>query len=61
MHPESYTQREYVAALARRGLVSESSLEARALEALGGYVGDTGRLRGNIEGAARIIAANSPP
>lgn len=57
----SEQDRSDIAALARRGLVSATSLEARALEALGGYVGDTGRLRGNIDGAARIVAANSLP
>lgn len=57
----SEQDRSDIAALARRGLVSASSLETRALEALGGYVGDIGRLRGNITGAASIIAANSPP
>jgi hypothetical protein len=56
----SEQDRSDIAALARRGLVSASSLEARALEALSGYVGDIGRLRGHIDGAARIVAANRP-
>lgn len=57
----SEQDRSDIAALARRGLVSTSSLEGRALEVLGGYVGDTGRLRGNIDGASRIVAASGPP
>jgi hypothetical protein len=52
--------RSDIAALARRGLVNAASIEARALEALHGYVGDTRRLQGNIASAARIVAANSP-
>jgi hypothetical protein len=51
--------RSDIAALARRGLVSASRIEARALEALRGYVGDTSRLQGNIASAAKIIAASS--
>jgi hypothetical protein len=49
-----------VAALARRGLVSASALERRALEALSGYVGDISRLRGNIANAVEIVTASSP-
>ena len=49
-----------IAALARRGLVSVTELERRALEALEIYVGDTERLRGNIASAVRIVAANNP-
>lgn len=52
--------RSDIAALARRGLVSASNLETRALEALSGYVGDTGRLRGNIASAVAIVTAGSP-
>lgn len=49
-----------IAALARRSLIDPASIESRATEALVGYVGDTARLRGNIAGAKRIIAANRP-
>jgi hypothetical protein len=49
-----------IAALARRGLVNETNLERRALEALEIYVGDTERLRGNIASAVAIVAANDP-
>lgn len=49
-----------IAALARRGLVSATELEQRALEALEIYVGDTERLRGNIASAVKIVAANKP-
>jgi hypothetical protein len=56
----SEQDRADIAALARRGLIDPKSLESRATEALGGYVGDTTRLRGNIGGAKRIIAANKP-
>lgn len=47
-----------IAALARRGLLSPSSLDVRAREALGGYVGDTHRLRGNIASAVKIVEAS---
>jgi Nucleotidyltransferase of unknown function (DUF6036) len=56
----SEQDRSDIAALARRGLVSPSSIQARALEALRGYVGDTRRLQGNIASAAEIVAANGP-
>jgi hypothetical protein len=46
-----------IAALARRGLVDESNLEKRALEALEIYVGDTRRLRGTIASAVELVAA----
>lgn len=46
-----------IAALARRGLVNESNLEKRALEALESYVGDTRRLRGTIASAVELVAA----
>jgi len=51
----SEQDRADVAALARRGLVGAASLEARALEALEIYVGDTQRLRGNIASAVGIV------
>lgn len=48
--------REDIAALARRGLVHAESLRKRAEEAVAGFVGDTVRVRGNIESACRIVA-----
>ena len=56
----SEQDRADIAALARRRLIDAKSLESRATEALGGYVGDTTRLRGSIVSAKRIIAANQP-
>jgi hypothetical protein len=56
----SEQDRADITALARRGLIDPTSLESRATEALGGYVGDTSRVRGNIDGATRIVAANRP-
>lgn len=55
----SEQDRSDIAALARRGLVSAPRIEARAQEALRGYVGDTRRLQGNIASAAKIVAASS--
>ncbi len=48
--------RDDIAALARRGLVHSASLRKRAEEAVANFVGDTTRLRGNIETACRIVA-----
>lgn len=48
--------RDDIAALARRGLVRSESLRQRADDAVGGFVGETTRLRGNIETACRIVA-----
>lgn len=48
--------RDDIAALARHGLVHSASLRTRAEEAVGNFVGDTTRLRGNIETACRIVA-----
>lgn len=48
--------RDDIAALARRGLVHSASLRTRAEQAVGNFVGDTTRLRGNIETACRIVA-----
>jgi len=53
----SEQDRADIAALARRGLVDESNLERRALEALEIYVGDTRRLRGTIASAVELVAA----
>jgi len=47
--------RDDIAALARRGLVHSAPLRTRAEEAVGNFVGDTTRLRGNIETACRIV------
>lgn len=46
--------REDIAALARAGLVKPADLRKRAEEALGGYVGDVGRVRTSIDIACRI-------
>ena len=56
----SEQDRADIAALARRGLVSATNLELRALEALEIYVGDTQRLRGSITSAVKIVAATNP-
>jgi hypothetical protein len=56
----SEQDRADIAALARRSLIDATSLELRATEALGGYVGDTTRLRGNIGSAKRLIASHKP-
>jgi len=53
----SAQDRADIAALARRGLVNESNLEKRALQALEIYVGDTRRLRGTIASAVELVAA----
>jgi hypothetical protein len=49
-----------IVSLARRGLLTAEALEARAAEALAGYVGDTRRVAGNISAAVQIVAANAP-
>jgi hypothetical protein len=41
--------------LAHRGLINARAIQQRAEEAIGGYVGDLGRLRGSIEQAVRLI------
>jgi len=48
--------RDDIAALAARGLITADAVRARALEALAGYVGDTARLRSNIATAEKIVA-----
>jgi hypothetical protein len=55
----SEQDRADIAALARRGLLGASGLEARALEALEICVGDTQRLRGNIASAVRIVETSN--
>jgi hypothetical protein len=57
----SEQDRADIAALARRGLVSATNLEERAMEALAIYVGDTQRLRGNIASAVEIVTTGNPP
>lgn len=52
----SSQDRDDIAALARRGLVQAAALRTRAEQAVGNFVGDTARLRGNIETACRIVA-----
>jgi hypothetical protein len=52
----SSQDRNDIASLARRGLVQSASLRTRAVEAVANFVGDTARLRGNIETACRIVA-----
>lgn len=44
-----------VEALARRGLIDAAALGKRAEEALGGYVGDLARVRGNLAAAMRLV------
>ena len=48
--------RDDVAILARRKLITSTALRRRAEEALGNYVGDTRRVQGSIELACRIVA-----
>jgi hypothetical protein len=48
--------RDDIASLARRKLITSAKLRRRAEEALGGYVGDTTRVQGAIEMAVRIVA-----
>jgi hypothetical protein len=48
--------RDDIAALARHGLLNSASLRARAEVAVSNFVGDTIRLRGNIESACRMVA-----
>ena len=47
--------RDDIAVLARRGLVTSTTLRRRAEEAAGGYVGDLERLRNSIDIACRIV------
>ena len=52
----SSQDRDDIASLARRKLISSTKLRRRAQEALTGYVGDTARLQGSIEMAVNIVA-----
>jgi uncharacterized nucleotidyltransferase DUF6036 len=53
--------REDIASLARRGMITAPALRKRAEESMAGYVGDLERLRGSIEIAARIVQDASRP
>jgi hypothetical protein len=53
----SAQDRQDVEALARLRLVDADEFEVRATEALGLYVGDTSRMKGNIGAAKRLVAA----
>jgi hypothetical protein len=52
----SSQDRDDIATLARRKLVTSGALRQRAEQASGGYVGDMTRLHGSIELAVRIVA-----
>ncbi|TAK51278.1 MAG: hypothetical protein EPO25_17490 [Gammaproteobacteria bacterium] len=52
----SAQDRADIATLAERGLLDPVALENRALEAIGNYVGDTRRLRGNMTDAVKLVA-----
>jgi hypothetical protein len=51
----SSQDRDDITSLAKQGLIRSAALRRRAEEALGGYVGDLGRLRSSIELACRIV------
>jgi hypothetical protein len=53
--------REDIASLARRGMITAPALRKRAQESMANYVGDLERLRGSIEIAARIVQEASGP
>jgi hypothetical protein len=52
----SSQDRDDIALLARRKLITSARLRRRAQEAMGGYVGELTRLRGSIDLACRIVA-----
>lgn len=52
----SSQDRDDIASLARRKLITSIRLQRRAEEAMSGYVGDLTRLAGSIELARRIVA-----
>lgn len=52
--------REDIELLARRGLIESNALRKRAMEALGGYVGDVASVRTAIDIACRLVDAHSP-
>jgi hypothetical protein len=47
--------RDDIVTLARRKLIKAAALRTRAEQALGGYVGNVDRIRGNIVQASRIV------
>jgi Nucleotidyltransferase of unknown function (DUF6036) len=47
--------RDDIAALARREMISATALRTRAEEALAGYIGDLNRLRTSIDIAVNIV------
>jgi hypothetical protein len=51
----SSQDRDDIATLARRRLITSASLRRRAEEAIGGYVGELTRIRGSIELACRLV------
>lgn len=52
----SSQDRDDIALLARRKLITSTRLRRRAEEAMSGYVGELTRLRGSTELACRIVA-----
>ena len=52
----SSQDREDIVALARHNLIEAGALRRRAEDALLDYVGDTGRVKGAIDSAARLVA-----
>ena len=52
--------RDDIRAMARAGLIEESALRQRAEEALGGYVGDSRRIRTSIGLACEIVKKARP-
>ena len=57
----SEQDRADIVTLAEKHLLDSSTLGKRAQEAIAGYVGDTRRLRGNIEHALKLLAALPKP
>jgi hypothetical protein len=53
--------REDIVLLARSGLIDAAGVRRRALEALGGHVGNMETVRNSIDIACRLIEANVPP
>lgn len=51
----SEQDRDDIITLARRKLIKAAALRSRAEQALGGYVGSTERIQGNIAQACRIV------
>lgn len=57
----SEQDRADILALAQKHLLDSATLGRRAREAIGGYVGDTRRLQGNIEHALKLLAVQPEP